>query len=102
MLCLGFLATFVPTILFVEISQWLAYEQNLKRPFLKCVLTSSVLGITLATAMVMSAQGESGLAAMCVFPFIVGGFAAGGAVVGLIYKANGRTFLPERTRKKSD
>jgi CDP-diglyceride synthetase len=89
----GVVVCIIPLVIIIEIYHWLKNEPKMKRPYLFSVITSSVLAVALIALLFLDTSGESGFALIAMSPFIFSGFAAGGALVGRLYKNSGRTII---------
>jgi hypothetical protein len=99
LLAWGLIVGIIPSFILIEIFHWIANKQEMRFPLLKGITTCLLIGIIVIISMIKSSNGESGLVAVSISPFIFSGFALGGIMLGLTYKCRGKPFFVRKMKK---
>lgn len=96
---LALIILFLPTILLLEIGHWVTHSQTISHPFTKCLALSTAFGMIFTLHGIYSAEGEKGLVAVAIAPFIVIVFSFCGLLLGWVYKARGKPFFVRKPKQ---
>lgn len=87
------LFSLIPLVLIIEVYHWVKKRNRVKKPLLLGTFIGFCLGVITLTWMLYDLSGESGFGAIMMAPFVFLALVGLGFMVGLCYKAKGRTIL---------
>lgn len=96
---LALIILFLPTILLIEIGHWVKHSQTISHPFIKCLALSIAFGMIFILHGIYSAEGEKGLVAVAIAPWIILVFSLCGLLLGALYKARGKPIFVRKLKQ---